>query len=97
MIKIELMHKIFGRDAGRKCKNCSNITRGYHSNTRVTKCKIYGNTLSEATDWVNNYVACGMFNKEYTETPIIELKKHYKKEVESKPMQGQMELKEEIK
>lgn len=73
--KIELMHDIFGIDEEHKCGECDNF--GEHRYDKLYyKCAVYGISSSEASDWRKKYTACGMFNKEYTGRPIIELRKH---------------------
>lgn len=89
MRKLELMHSLFGIDSEHKCKECSNLTSREYT---FKKCKVYGRSDSEATDWCLKYEACGMFNKEYSETPIKDLKKHYPREVDNTPMEGQIDL-----
>jgi hypothetical protein len=59
----------------------------------LRKCKVYGITSSEASDWANKYEACGMFNKEWNGNPIINLVKHSsKKNNEEIHIDGQMSL-----
>ena len=90
--KIELMHQQFGKDEKHKCRDCSNLV--YHRYNRAFyKCKIYGETSSQASDWRLKYVACGMFNKEYTGNPIISIRKHSIKEKEQEAqIDGQVTL-----
>lgn len=59
--KIRLMHCLFGK-VDEICKNCSNLRYLSCGNHNVTKCKYYGETNSEASDWVQKWQACGMFN-----------------------------------
>ena len=71
--KIDLMHRTFGKDDAHKCRECSNILRdSYHGRTYI-KCRVYGCTNSEASDWVLKWTACGMFGKEYTGNPIFRM------------------------
>ena len=77
MKKIALMHHLFGRKGGLHiCKECSNFESFRYHTKILKKCKVYGITQSEASDWANKYEACGMFNKEWNGHPIIHLKKH---------------------
>ena len=95
--KIDLMHKVFGRCPGRRCKDCSNLVKVRVSDMALTKCKVYGLTHSQASDWVQRYEACGMFNKPWGEnqTPIIRLvTPENRKEQETKPIEGQMSFEE---
>ena len=60
--KIDAMHRLYGKEPGARCKDCCNLQRytaGVHT---VMKCKAYGATGSEATDWRAKYTACGLYN-----------------------------------
>ena len=71
--KIEKMHEVFGREWGKKCKDCRHLSGNAN---QYRKCEIYGNTRSDATDWALSYEACGLWNKEYKgDIPIIDLGK----------------------
>lgn len=62
--KIAFMHNFFGMDEeGRKCKECMHFERWEKGNKRVRKCKVYGQSDSEATDWNSSFTACGCINK----------------------------------
>ena len=62
--KIAFMHTFFGEDeAEHKCKDCMHFERWQKGNKRVRKCKVYGLSNSEATDWNASFPACGCFNK----------------------------------
>ena len=72
--KISRMYKYFGKSgSGKKCKDCSNLIKVERGNHRVSKCIVYGNTYSEASDWKRSHYACGMINHEYDGRPIIEI------------------------
>ncbi len=90
------MHHLFGKKGGfHICKECSNfISRRY--NTRILKkCKVYGLTHSQASDWANKYEACGMFNTEYQGAPIIYRKKHRAFSIKEVPqIEGQISFNE---
>ena len=71
--KIDLMHRIFGKCEGHTCRECSNLAEGvYHSKT-LRKCKVYGMTHSEASDWAKRWLACGQFNKPWYRGPVMQL------------------------
>ena len=91
--KIDLMHHLYGKAEPHKCRDCSNlITGGYHDKT-FRKCKVYGLTRSEASDWAVKYTACRMINKEYTGRPIIELVKHNSsRSMAEVPLDGQIKM-----
>jgi hypothetical protein len=77
--KIEAMYERYGKKEEHSCPECCNfIEITYHDKTYF-KCKIYGISGGEGTDWRRKYKACGIFNchfgkNEYTE--IKELLKH---------------------
>ena len=73
--KIELMHELFGRSDGRRCGECSNLVCGRYHDRILRKCKVYGFTHSEASDWVKRWEACGLFCKSYSGRPVIEIAK----------------------
>lgn len=63
-IQLQRMHKEFGREHVHKCGECCNFVSGrYEGIGRVLqKCKRYGLTHSEATDWAQKWPACTKFN-----------------------------------
>ena len=71
--KLALMHQQFGVCYGRTCGECSNLVSGRYRGRILRKCKVYGLTHSEASDWAKRWVACGMLNGIYAGRPIIEL------------------------
>ena len=88
--KEELMHQLFGVCSDHTCGECSNFVSGRYHSKILRKCEVYGLTHSEATDWAKRYVACGMFNQEYKGRPIIEVKRHMSREVDTEPLEGQV-------
>ena len=89
--KIDLMHYIFGEIPEHKCGECSNLRQYHYRGRGYRKCKVYGETHSEASDWVKKYTACGCFNCEYSDRNIIELVSPIPK-TEEPPLEGQMEI-----
>ena len=90
--KQQLMYKQFGMCDGHVCGECSNLEEG---NWGHKKCKVYGNTSSEASDWAKRWLACGMFNKPYTGGPIMELVRPVRKQTAltiEEPLEGQITL-----
>ena len=69
--KIDLMHREFGKEDGKLCKECSNFLRTRWRSKTYRKCAVYGDTCSEATDWKASYPACGMFNKEWSGGDVV--------------------------
>ena len=71
------MHYYFGKDSENHiCKDCSNFVKEQYHTRILQKCKVYGLTHSEATDWAQKYKACGMFNKVWNGNNIISLKRY---------------------
>ena len=89
--KIELMHHTFGKGPeGCRCGQCSNFKRHFYHTRYYSKCKVYGETHSEASDWAQKHIACGMFNKEWAGNPIINLvRKGATGKAEAPPPAGQ--------
>ena len=92
--KIDLMHNLFGKVEQLKCRDCSNLITGRYHDKTLRKCKVYGLTHSEASDWALKYSACGLFNKEYNGPEIIKrLRSHSRRQHEDvSPLEGQMEM-----
>lgn len=93
--KIDLMHRQFGKCEDHTCRECSNLVEGRYHDKTLRKCKVYGLTHSEASDWAKRWIACGMFNKEYTGGPIIELVRRSNPRPPAaveEPLDGQMML-----
>ena len=67
--KILLMHEMFGMAPG-TCKQCYNFIP---ANGGYSKCRIYGVSHSEATDWNNRFPACGKKNQYYGGGPVYKL------------------------
>lgn len=64
--KLALMYAEFGKAESGLCKDCKYFLRLDHHNRTYRKCKVYGVTTSEATDWLAYGHACGLFpNKPY--------------------------------
>ena len=92
--KIDLMHRQFGKCDGHTCGECSNLESSIYDR-RYYKCKVYGNTRSEASDWAKRWLACGLFNKPWEDKPIMRLVRPTRKdkeEMQNTPIDGQMSL-----
>ena len=92
MRKAELMRSLFGQyDA--KCKDCIHLKGGVNE---YRKCRLYGNSASEATDWALSWQACGMFNQPVKDdfVTIIQRKKRgfYSSQVPEAQCDGQLSL-----
>lgn len=63
MRKIEKMHTLYGRQGTEQCKNCAHFFKtNWDQATQHFKCKLYGVTGGEGTDWRAHYDACGKFS-----------------------------------
>jgi len=64
--KNALMYSEFGRSEGNYCKDCSYFYKINHHGKIYRKCKVYGITRSDASDWLSGSTACGLFpDKQY--------------------------------
>ena len=79
--KIDLMHEKFGKlDNETVCAECRHFLREEYHGKTYRKCRIYGFSNAESTDWRSGYIACGLFNKNFeSDRPIIEFA-HYQDE-----------------
>ena len=57
--KIDAMHSIYGAAEG-ICGDCPHFVRFRYHDRVLLKCRAYGLTHSEATDWRVKYAACGL-------------------------------------
>lgn len=91
--KIDLMYEFFGRSEGHRCGDCSNFVCGRNRSGILYKCKAYGLTHSEASDWAKRWEACGMFEKPYTGRPVIEIarRRDYHKS-DAEEVEGQISI-----
>lgn len=93
--KINLMHKFFGICEGHTCGECSNLVEEPYHGRMYRKCRLYGETHSEASDWAKRYLACGRFNTPYNGSPIIEYVRPVRtsrEEAQRIELEGQMKL-----
>lgn len=57
-VRIAWMHARHGRTEGQKCGTCEHLLRdGYF------KCRLYGVSMSAATDWRLKWEACGLWKE----------------------------------
>lgn len=87
--KIDRMHALFGVEPFHKCGKCCNFVSGRYMSKILRKCRVYGLTHSQASDWAKSWVACGLFNQEYTGRNVIELSDRKNLVV---PLEGQIDL-----
>lgn len=98
LCKIDAMHSLFGAVGGATCKICPHLERLRYHDRSYYKCKAYGNTASEATDWRLWYPACTLifFELAKDHVPVIERLKHGARGCDEKPIPGQMTMFEEV-
>lgn len=89
--KIDRMHALFGVEPCHKCGECCNFVSGRYMSKMLRKCRAYGLTHSQASDWAKRWTACGLFNQEYTGRNVIELR-GTRRGLGSTPSEGQMDL-----
>lgn len=87
--KIAAMWDYFGMLDGCYCENCCHL-----ENHGYWKCRIYGISASEATDWVKGWTACRAYNVEgITKATLYKtLRYNTPKAEEEKPLDGQMNV-----
>ena len=93
--KIDLMHRLFGKCEGHTCGECSNLVEQHWNKRIYRKCKVYGVTDSEASDWAKRWQGCGWFNKPWSDKPVMRLVKPERtnrEEAQRIPLDGQMSL-----
>lgn len=92
--KIEAMHDRYGRSDG-ICGECEHFLRYRYHDKNLLKCKAYGLTHSEATDWRVKWPACGL-----KEHPLSEDYRHVfdlikgKREYVDDQIEGQISIEE---
>ena len=92
--KIRRMHKQYGIDARYLCKDCCNYYRKIWDRT-YSKCKAYGESNSDATDWSGRHMACKMFGKDFESSglrPLIDVHRNQKEAQPDLPGQERMEI-----
>ena len=93
--KIEAMHRLYGEGPeGAQCKECDHLYQVYPTDRCYNKCKIYGSSCGESTDWRQKWPACGMFNKEPEPgyCPVITLLKHQPRIAKLEAIEGQIKM-----
>lgn len=91
MKAIELMYKLYGKTDDKKCKDCCNLVTYNLGNKKIKKCKIYGTTSSNNSDWAYSHNACGLFNKDINIKVSLEQKRM--STVKDDILKGQLKLK----
>lgn len=70
------------------------LAKGRYHDRILTKCKVYGLTHSEASDWAGRWMACGMFNRVWGKQPVIHevVPERKQKEADKTHLDGQISL-----
>ncbi len=84
--KIERMYELSGGTDNHKCADCCNLEAHFYDR-RYYKCKLYGTSHSESTDWKKSYQACAWFNQNRSERNIVNWRTA---KTENQPLDGQM-------
>lgn len=95
--KGEAMRMAYGHAGDKKCKNCINLLTYDYKGKRYRKCKAYGVSHSNATDWRVTETACGLFNKTFDDMglfPLLETLRGMRGESEAEIIAGQMGIEE---
>ena len=80
--KWERMQKKFGLSRAGTCRYCAHFVHYKSCGKTYSKCKIYGISASEATDWKGSAQACGLYpGKPYNGGAIVrEIERSRKKQ-----------------
>ncbi|MCD8286180.1 MAG: hypothetical protein LUD50_03010 [Clostridia bacterium] len=70
-----------GTTDGHTCSECCNFLTITPTDRTVFKCKLYGVTRSQASDWAKSWRACAWFNQERPERNLMMVHAHEKKPV----------------
>ena len=92
--KIDAMHNHYGYSDG-ICGDCPHFIRFRYHDKVLLKCRAYGLTHSEATDWRVKWPACGQKEHPLPEDhkPVFDLIKG-QRENTYKPIEGQISMEE---
>ena len=91
--KINAMHKRFGICWGEHCRDCDHCISGEWHGKQYHKCKLYGMSHSDATDWRLSWMAFGMFNVSVDTDKMNSVYKTLSNKREPEPqLEGQMDI-----
>ncbi len=93
MNKIDLMHRLFGKNESLMCCECKAFYRNRYGTRIYRKCRNYGDSASTGTDWKATYQACGLApSGQYEGVPVVEIAKQEPRTNDDTPLEGQMIL-----
>lgn len=90
MRKIDAMYHYYGQGVGR-CEDCPHFVKKLFDKAYY-KCRVYGNSNSEATDWRKGYTACGLIDKPFPEGDRRIVETIVSDAWQEKPIDGQMTM-----
>lgn len=95
--KFAAMHREFGKAHGRTCGECQHLQCSVvRSGRRFYKCRVYGISKAESTDWACRWDACMMIYQELPSgfIPLIDRLRHSHR-MKNEPVDGQISMFEE--
>lgn len=72
---IEIMHYYFATSKDNHCETCCNLIEMNIGKKTVRKCRAYGITCSNKSDWAKKWQACGLYEKEVNHQVISDTAK----------------------
>lgn len=94
--KIDAMHRLYGTVSGKKCGNCPHLIEGYYHDRKLMKCKAYGLSHSEATDWRKKWDACRLIGLPLPENGTVLDRIRWQRERVEQQVKGQISMEEII-
>ena len=94
--KIDAMHVLYGQVHGKRCCECPHFIEGYYHDRKLMKCKAYGMTHSEATDWRKKWDACGLIGLPLPDNGTVFERIKQERERVEKLVDGQITMEELI-
>lgn len=89
MRKIDAMHHYYGYGCG-TCESCPHFQDKGWYDKHYFKCRVYGTSNAESTDWRKGYTACGLIDKPFPEDERRIVDRIVASRAEEKPIPGQM-------
>lgn len=89
MRKIDAMHHYYGYGCG-ICGECPHFQDKGWYDKHYFKCRVYGSSNAESTDWRKGYTACGLIDKPFPADERRIVDRIVASRAEEKPIPGQM-------
>jgi hypothetical protein len=61
--QLSLMWRTYGRRESQVCGTCAQLYKRKGNTKYYFKCKLYGDTCGEGTDWRKKWLACGRWER----------------------------------